>query len=163
MLATISMTSTIARKFGRKQSLLVTVIVILLIEFIQLIIETKGDFANGILFFIQRNLNPLAWILIVFFLTFYIVLGGLAAEEILLKKKNYILVSIRNSFVTLFSYCLLLVVINGIVKGNLNDMLLITDKEIRSEVTLFVSTFFLFITITWLIIGYRINNLKSKI
>ncbi len=157
------MTPTIAKKIGRKQSLLVFGIAILVIEFIHLTIETRADFANGVLFFIQRNLNPFVLILIGFFLAFYIVGGGLTAEEILLKSKNYIRVSIRNAFATLFSYCLLLIITSAIVKGNLDDILSITDKNIRNDITLFGSQLFLFITITWIVIGHRIKNVRSKI
>jgi hypothetical protein len=123
----------------------------------------KRRFCKWNFFFISTNFNPRTLTVVVFFLSFYIIAGGLAAEEILLKNNNYIKISIRNAFATLFSYCLLLIIIIVIVKGDLNGVLSLADKDIRNYVAFLGITLFLFFTITWTVIGYRIKNLLKEI
>jgi hypothetical protein len=57
--------------------------------------ETRGDFANGILFFIRGvvNIHALIILLILFGSTY--LFGGQAGEEILMEKKNVLLVVLK--------------------------------------------------------------------
>ena len=76
-----------AKKIGRKQSVFVCGVAIFFIEIIHFITEIKGDFANGLLFFIEKYFNLFSLIIICFFLAIYMVIGGYTAFEILLKIK----------------------------------------------------------------------------
>jgi hypothetical protein len=103
-----------AKKIGRREILKATGIVIVILLFVFFLVETSGDFANGILFFLDALLNveSLIAILLLFSSTFY--LSGLAGTEIIIKKRNYILISLK--YVSLISsavslYVILLVLI----------------------------------------------------
>lgn len=56
--------------------------------------ETRGDFANGILFYIQAvtNIHTIAILTIVLGMSF--LFGGRAGKKIILDKKNFIVISI---------------------------------------------------------------------
>ena len=151
-----------AKKIGRKQSVFVCGVAILFIEIIHFITEIKGDFANGLLFFIEKYFNLFSLIIIGFFLTIYMVIGGYTALEILLKNKNYLIVSIRNAVITFISYCILLIIINVFAKGDLSDVPIFLDKNIRNELVFSGSIFLILITIIWVIIAFRIKKLKVE-
>jgi len=51
------MTPTQAQKFGRRQTLRATGIIVAILLVVFLFMETRGDFANGILFFIEAISN----------------------------------------------------------------------------------------------------------
>ncbi len=78
-----------------------TLIVLCILVVLLLIGETKGDFANGILFFLAAlvNVNSMIIMLLLFGLTY--IFSGLAVTDILIKKRNTLLVTIK--FVTLIS------------------------------------------------------------
>jgi len=82
-----------AKKYGGKETLKTTLLLFILLEIIFMFQETKGDFANGILFFIegQKNIFFLLF-LVLCFVTNYI-LGSLAGIKIILKKADYLLIS----------------------------------------------------------------------
>ncbi len=90
------MSASEAKKFGRVKALKATAILVAILLLILFIMETRGDFANGILFFLQAmsNIHLIAILIILFGLTY--LFGGLAANEIILnKKKNILLISIK--------------------------------------------------------------------
>ena len=57
--------------------------------------ETKGDFANGILFFIDTifNINTIVLLIILFGLTYFF--GAIAGKEIIIEKKNTLLITFK--------------------------------------------------------------------
>ncbi len=90
------MSASEAKTFGRKKALKVTGILVAFLLIILLIMETRGDFANGILFFFQAisNIHLIAILIILFGLTYFF--AGLAATEIIInKKKNTTLIAIK--------------------------------------------------------------------
>jgi hypothetical protein len=91
------MTSGEAQTIGRKKTIKATIIIVAIALLIIMFLETRGDFANGILFFLQAvtNLHAIAIYIILFGTTF--LFGGLAGREIILGKKNYITVAIKYS------------------------------------------------------------------
>ncbi|HTD40814.1 MAG TPA: hypothetical protein VK671_09355 [Mucilaginibacter sp.] len=93
------MTPLDAQQFGRRQALKATALVALIPFSVFLYLETRGDFANGILFFIQGllNVHVLIMLAILFGLTF--VLGGKAGKEIILHKKNYLFITFKYAIV----------------------------------------------------------------
>ena len=86
-------TKTQARKIGAYKALKYTLIVFLAFEAWMLYLETRGDFANGILFFMQEQMNSL--ILSVVFLLFLcaFVLGRWAGIKILMEGKSHVLMA----------------------------------------------------------------------
>lgn len=75
------------------------VILLLLLMFL----ETRGDFANGILFYMRAitNIHSIAILTILFGLTF--LFGGKAGKDIILKNRNFILISILYSVIIYLS------------------------------------------------------------
>jgi len=86
-------TKTQARKIGAYKALKYTLIVFLAFEAWMIYLETRGDFANGILFFMQEQMNSL--ILSVVFLLFLcaFVLGRWAGIKILMEGKSHVLMA----------------------------------------------------------------------
>jgi hypothetical protein len=105
-LGATTMTLYEARKYGGKEILKATAILFLLLELIFMFQQTNGDFANGILFFIEGQANIFfVLFLILCFITNYL-LGTLAGAKIIVTKTNYLLVSILLGFT--FSVLILL-------------------------------------------------------
>jgi len=89
------MTPREAQIIGRKKTIIATVFSLAIILLILMILETRGDFANGILFFLQAvtNMNAMGIYIILFGLTF--LFGGLAGKEIILGEKNHKKVAVK--------------------------------------------------------------------
>lgn len=88
-----------ARDLGRQQTIRWTLYTFIVVELTSLYTETIGDFANGILFYIQdrTNIHYLAMVTILFTITYFT--GQRNGYEILILKNNF--------FVTPFKYGLL--------------------------------------------------------
>lgn len=87
-----------AKKYGGKETLKATVFLFFLMEIILMFIETKGDFANGILFFIESQSNIFFLLFITLcFVTNYI-LGRVAGIRIIVEKTNYLFISFLYAF-----------------------------------------------------------------
>jgi hypothetical protein len=82
-----------AKKIGSGKALKTLCVLLAVIFVILLLQETKGDFANGILFFIQYLLNGYVWVIIFLLFGLTWLLGGLAGEVIICKKWNFVLVA----------------------------------------------------------------------
>src|SRR5665647_3319059 len=96
---TTNMTITEAKKFGRAKTMKATAIVLAILIALLLVSETRGDFANGILFFFQElfNINSIIILGILFGLTY--LFGSYAGQEIIIKKRFFLLVSLKYVFV----------------------------------------------------------------
>jgi len=83
-----------ARKIGAYKALKYTLIVFLAFEAWMLCLETRGDFANGILFLMQEQMNSL--ILSIVFLLFLcaFVLGRWAGIKILMDGESHVLMAL---------------------------------------------------------------------
>ena len=88
------MTPREAQTIGRKKTIKATAFVVAIILLIFMFHETSGDFANGILFYIQAitNIHSVAIMTILFSLTF--LFGGKAGKHIILFNKNFIVISL---------------------------------------------------------------------
>ena len=84
-----------AKTISRNKTLKATALLVTIFILLFLLGETRGDFANGILFFIQAiaNIHTLIICTILFGLTYFF--AGLAGKEVLLEKQNIFLVSIK--------------------------------------------------------------------
>ena len=105
------MTPREAKTIGRRKTIKATAVIIAILLIVFMIQETRGDFANGILFYIQdiTNIHTIAVLTILFGFTF--LFGGMAGKEIILDKKNFIVISIKYLVpITLSSYFYLAIV-----------------------------------------------------
>ena len=82
-----------AKKYGGQKAIKATFFLFILLELIFMFQETNGDFANGILFFIEKQANIyLIFFIILCFASNYL-LGRLAGNMIIFRNKNYWTVS----------------------------------------------------------------------
>ena len=90
-----------ARRTGGGISVQTLLFVVALLELFWLVEETRGDFANGILFFLQEQLNPfcIGGFTILFTATYF--LGRNVGKEILISGKSFVWVELKYSFLTL--------------------------------------------------------------
>lgn len=105
-----------ARKIGARKALKYTLLVFLVWEAGMFYLETKGDFANGILFFMERQLNILILSVILLFFGCSFVFGRWAGVGILVTGKNFLLVALLSAVLSwgiLIGYLFLLSAIVG--------------------------------------------------
>ena len=109
------MTPQEAKTFGRTKTLKATGLIVAILIVVFMFMETKGDFANGILFFMEAisNIHFLAILTILFGLTF--LFGGIAGKEIILGKKGIILTSLKYSVLIILTIIIYAAII-GIIK-----------------------------------------------
>ena len=134
-----------------------TLIVLCILFTLLLIGETRGDFANGILFFLAAivNVNSIIIMILLFGLTY--LFSGLAVTEILIKKRNILLVTIK--YVTLISFAICIYA-STIAFLRLNDFSSNGMEKILKSfaVGLFFKTGF-FLCIIWLWSTKKIKSL----
>lgn len=89
------MTEVEIKKIARTKILTGTAALLAILVLLLLIGETRGDFANGILFFIElfANIHTVVILLILFGLSY--LFAGYAAKEITIEKQHIILVSVK--------------------------------------------------------------------
>ncbi len=89
------MTELEIKKFARIKTMMATAILLIILTILLLIGETKGDIANGILFFIEAiiNVHVLVMLTLLFGLTYFF--GGFAGKEIITEKQNALLISLK--------------------------------------------------------------------
>lgn len=78
-----------AKSIGAKQLFKGGLILFAGFELLLLLLEIRGDVANGILFFIEGQLNLIVLILLVVYLTIMSLLGRQAGVTLLVNKKSY--------------------------------------------------------------------------
>jgi hypothetical protein len=95
-----------AQRIGSTKTLIAISVVVAIVFFIFLLEHTNGDFANGILFFMDAILNiyVFAVMLILFGLNY--LLGRKAGKEIIIEKKHFVIVAIKYSILITFSIIL---------------------------------------------------------
>ena len=113
------MTLSEAQKFARNKTITATTVILFLMVALFFIGEVKGDFANGILFFLKSIVIVYAIILLIvlYGLTWYF--AGRAAKEIIFEKKNFLLVSLKYAALISLAICLALMLIEFTVKGSM--------------------------------------------
>lgn len=85
---------------GSSQVVKATALVVLMIEIVWMLAETKGDFANGILFFMSKH-NAYVLIMYAIFLGAAYLFGRRAAIDIVDVKKNVLLTALKYSVLTM--------------------------------------------------------------
>lgn len=147
-----------ARRIGIKYSLLSAVYIFIVYELLFLISETRGDFANGILFFFEKQANLFS---IIIYLTLFLSFGLLgmdAGKRLLIKKAGVFPLSIIYTLIT----TALTFIIPFIELSKVWSMNGIYDIDGRREL---IRNFFVFLTIAfiviiigWLLSTYRIRR-----
>ena len=135
-----------ARRIGGKKAARAFLFVLLIFEGFALFLETRGDFANGILFFIklQTDIGSLSLLLLLFLAVF--LFGRAAGKQILVDRKDPVLVGLLYAVLTFFIIC-------GYVAG------FIYFKRIRVvSWTPFLAIISLFISLTWLVAARQIKR-----
>ena len=110
------MTISEAKKFGRDKTLKATGVILAILILLFLLGETRGDFANGILFFQETilNIHTLIILTILFGLTYFF--AGTAGGEVIIEKRNILLTSIKYVIiisVAISTYTILIGVFRG--------------------------------------------------
>ncbi len=94
------MNSKESKNLGGRQALKATAVLFLLYELFLLYNQTKGDFANGILFFMSNQANGYFLLFILLSFTFMFLSGRQAGYLVLVKSQNKYLVAIAGAFIT---------------------------------------------------------------
>jgi hypothetical protein len=84
-----------AKAIGRTKTIKATLVPIGLFVLLLLIQETEGDFANGILFFFSALFNKYTVLLFLIVLGLTYLFSGNAGKEIILNKKNIVLITLK--------------------------------------------------------------------
>jgi hypothetical protein len=152
------MTPQESKSIGGKQLLKGATFLFLICELIMLIIETRGYFANGILFFISAQTNPIFFFLKVLYFAIMFLFGRKAGFGILIRKRKYNLVGLLYGvIVTIISISFLALFI--ILLRNLDINL--TYKQVA---VISVRNFFILLipmSLTWLWAAKKINRRKE--
>ena len=115
-----------ARRIGSKQACKTVFFASIIFEFIWLLVESRGDFANGLIFFIHAQANV---VVIIFFALLFIItyfLGRRAGIDIVINGKDYIRVGLINAFLTsilIISYLLIIYYLHNVLKDALRAIL----------------------------------------
>lgn len=89
-----------SKRIGGRQLIKAAAVLFAIFEFILLYKHTKGDFANGILFFINEQANIFfTGFILLYFLTMYLA-GRVAGYDVLIKKRAGIQAVLLYSFIT---------------------------------------------------------------
>lgn len=151
------MTPKQAKSIGGKQLTKAAAFLFGLYELVLLFHHTRGDFANGFLFFIQAQTNGyfLAFILL-FFLSMFII-GRRAGYEVLLKGKKYYTVVFIGAFVTtivtlLFFELVMLLISYG-------EPQLLERREILETLFACFVVLLIALTLSWL---WAVKKIKLK-
>lgn len=151
-----------AQKFGKEKALKATGLLVLVALILLMYNETKGDFANGIIFFIARisNVYFIAIMLLLFGLTF--MFGEMAGKGIIINKKNFVFVSLKYPFIITLSVYITSAVISLFMTANFTTYtfaeLIVTyflDPLSKSGLLLFIA-----LVIIWLIAA---NQMRLKL
>jgi len=157
----VTMTPKQTKIIGLRYSFFSALYIFVLYEIILLITETSGDFANGILFFFDLQMNFYsATVYATIFLSFSL-LGSNAGYRIIIKKASPIKLSIFYSLVTTI-LVFIMPAVQMITIWNLEG---INDQERKHT----IQSFFQFLLVAflcflggWLLSAYRINKRKTS-
>lgn len=113
-----------AKAFGRNQALIKTGIVVLLLLLFFLYEQTKGDFANGLLFFMDAILSIrfIGILVILFGLTF--IFGKRAGTAIIIAQKNFVPIAIKYAVIIVLAVTVpsfMVTILSGLALVNLQE------------------------------------------
>jgi hypothetical protein len=137
-----------AKRIGGKRVTQPLFVLFLFMELYLLFMETRGNFANGLLFFIQEQSNSpqIILIIIIFLVNYY--LGSNAGVKIINDKKNHWKIAIK-SIITLIGIITAILVIAYIALG--------APEYVWQSLIWVIVTIAVPITGVWLWAAYRIK------
>ncbi|SIO07794.1 hypothetical protein [Chitinophaga niabensis] len=94
------MNTAIAKQIGGRKTFRRSLAFILAWQLFLLLIETRGDFANGFIFYLASQLNIFVLLFYILILTAAFLFGRMAGEEILNSPHNYIKTGIKYALIT---------------------------------------------------------------
>jgi hypothetical protein len=147
-----------ARKYGQRLILKGTAIILLILIFLLLLGETRGDFANGVLFFLTGlfNLYSILGFVLLFFLSAFC--GRKAGEEIVIEKQGVFIVSAKYSILISLTIAVYVTIV-AIFNRDLYNSADIGSLIATSFLPMFLKTL-LFIFLIWIWAG---NRMKRKV
>ena len=160
-----SMTPEKAKTLGRRYSFASAIFIFVTFQVIYLISETRGDFANGILFYLDRQMNPFTILSFLIFFLSFILLGQRAGHRILILKVNPIKIAFLYGLLTtiLMSTYYSIPFLNAIktIKRGIYSQ---SELIQMTQTLLFVLMFmFLFFLMAWLLTTHRLRQERDKI
>jgi hypothetical protein len=152
------MTAKESGSIGGKQAIKAAAIIFIIFELIMLYFETKEDFANGILFFIQTQMNGIVLsFLIVYFVVMYLI-GRQVGISILIKNKIYYVAALVWGCIATLT----------IVLVNLLFMILFVSHDFiynnNERITISIRNFFILLLpmlLVWVWSAYQIKTKES--
>lgn len=143
-----------ARHIGLKKTLKFLLIVWLICEVIYMVKETEGDFANGILFFIDNHFHYQVIVLYLSILTTLLLLGRGAGYDILIAG--------RKSFATGAKYIILSLLVTWTVIFVLTRIDHVNwDWDTYSQILVLDAALSLPIILTWICTIYSLRNFEA--
>ena len=155
------MTTQESKKFGGQLIMRASFLLFVVIELIYMFNETQGDFANGILFFIDSQLNIYFLLfLLLYFSTLYL-FGRKAGHEIIIKKRRYLLVGflfgIISAIVVMIYFSSSVLLLNNSIDRQFN-------KEHESQIiNSFIRNFLIFLFAIVSIWLWAANRMDAKV
>ena len=130
-----------AKRIGRKETIKNTTIVLAILIFIYLFGETRGDFSNGILFFMQAILNIHFFIILLLLFGSTYLFGSKAGVDIIIEKKNTIQTTLKYGFlisILLTSYIILLFILREDSINNNSKNIYIISSFLKTYIMLII-------------------------
>ncbi len=158
-----TMTPEKAKILGRRYSFASAIFIFLTFQVIYLISETRGDFANGVLFYLDRQMNLFTILSFVIFFLSFIILGQRAGHKILILNVNPFKIAFIYGLITtilmLTYYSIPFLEAINVKRGIYSQ----SDQNQMTQTFLFFSMFiFLFFLMGWLLATHRIRQHRNK-
>lgn len=94
------MNTAIAKQIGARKTFRRSLALILGWQLFLLLMETRGDFWNGLIFYLDAQMNIFVLLIYILILTMAFLFGRMAGEEILNNPQNYIKTGIKYALIT---------------------------------------------------------------
>jgi hypothetical protein len=158
------MSSSEASLLGGRKALSATVILYAVPFIILLVRETSGDFANGILFFMQalRNVHVLLITIVLFGLTF--LFGRRAGKEIIVDRKNFLTAACKYAFIIALALVICIGIAANIKDDNLanHSLLAQPNSNLISTIAKIGLILFMSLLAVWLWAANSIHTAGAK-
>lgn len=147
-----------AKLSSRRLVLLGTATGLAIILFIYMLFETRGDFANGIIFFLSDLLNLYSIIGLITVFAISGIAAGTAAADLFIKNQNPLMISLKYSAIISFLAAIYTAVTTYILTRGQDNITTITSIITTTLIPNFIKTmpFFFFV---WV---WAMNKMKSK-
>lgn len=150
-----NMTSSAAKRIGFKKTLKYLLIIWVIFEFVMMLQQTSGDFANGILFFIANHFYyPILAIYLSIFVT-TLFFGRKAGHDILISGRNKIKTACKYIVLSLLIVWLTIFILTRIDNMNWN-------WDNYSQILVLAGALSLPIIVIWILAVYSIGRAATR-